>query len=175
MAGNMSMYSASVPQLSKMLTNVLGWLDKAEQHAAAKKYDPNILLAQRLAPDMFPLVRQIQTACDNAKFIAARLSGKEAPRHPDTETTLVELRARILSTLDFLATVSEADFVGAAERLVRLPYLPENKRVLGHHYLNQNALPNFYFHVTTAYAILRHSGVDVGKTDFLGGLPLVDA
>lgn len=171
----MSMYSATVPQLSKMLTNLLSWFDKAEAYAAAKKFDANVLLAQRLAPDMFPLVRQLQSACDNAKFTVARLAGKEAPRHPDTETTFEELRARVRSTLDFLATITEADFVGAAERPVRLPYLPENKRILGAHYLNQNALPNFYFHVTTAYAILRHSGVDLGKTDFIGGLPLVDA
>lgn len=170
----MSMYTASVPQAAKMLRNLDTWLDKAEAYAAAKKFDVNTLLTARLAPDMFPLVRQVQSSCDTAKFIAARLSGKEAPKHPDTETTVSELHARIRSTIAFLETVSEADFAGAADRLVGLSYLPANKRLRGAVYLNQNALPNFYFHLSMAYAILRHNGVDVGKTDFIGGLELVD-
>lgn len=170
----MSMYTASVPQLKKMLTNLDGWLSKAETHAASKNFDVNTLLGARLAPDMYPLVRQIQSTCDTAKFIAARLSGKEAPKNPDTETTLTEIRARIQSTLAFLDTVSEGDFSGAADRLVQMNYLPPNKRIKGNVYLNQNAIPNFYFHAGMAYAILRHNGVDVGKTDFIGTFELVD-
>jgi hypothetical protein len=170
----MSMYTASVPQLTKMLRNVEGWFDKAEEHARSRNYDPNVLLQMRLAPDMFPFVRQVQSACDNAKFIAARLSGKEAPRHPDTEQTLAELRARVQSTVSFLETVTEADFEGAAKRQVRIGYLPPGKGMEGHVYLNQHALPNVYFHLAMAYALLRHAGVPVGKADFLGSVPLID-
>jgi hypothetical protein len=168
------MYSASVPQVSKMLRNLSQWLDKAEAFAEAKKFDANTLLTARLAPDMYPLVRQIQAACDTAKFLSARLAAKEPPRHPDTETTFAEIRERIRSTLEFIDTIREADFNGAAERLIAVSYLPPNKRILGAVYLNENALPNFYFHITMAYAILRHNGVDVGKIDYMGGFPLVD-
>lgn len=150
------------------------WLDKAEAHAATRKFDVNTLLSARLAPDMFPLARQFQSACDNAKFLAARLGGKEAPRDPDTETTIAEIRARIQKTTAFVATIQEADFKDAATRLIKIGYLPENKRVVGSVYLNEQALPNFYFHAAMAYAILRHNGVDVGKSDFLGKYPLVD-
>lgn len=170
----MSMYTATVPQLSKMLRNMEGWLDKAEAHAAARKFDVNTLLSARLAPDMFPLVRQFQSACDTAKFLAARLAGKEAPSDPDTETTFAEIRARIQKTAAFVATIDEADFKDAATRLVKIGYLPPNKRVVGSVYLNEHALPNFYFHAAMAYSILRHNGVDVGKLDFLGSYPLVD-
>jgi hypothetical protein len=169
------MYTASVPQLSKMLRNLLSWLEKADAHAAQKNYDVNVLLNARLAPDMFPLVRQVQSSCDHAKFIAARLANKEAPKNPDTETTVAELRTRIQVTLEFLSTIQPDDFEGAATRKIKLGYLPEDKRLLGHVYLNENGLPNFYFHVGMAYAILRHNGVDVGKRDFIGGLSLVDA
>lgn len=170
----MSMYTASVPQLAKMLRNMEGWLDKAEAHAKARKFDVNTLLQARLAPDMFPLVRQLQSACDNAKFAAARLSGKQPPSDPDNETQVSEIRARIAKTLAFLSTVTESDFEGAASRLVGTNYLPANKRMVGSVYLNDHLLPNFYFHASMAYAILRHNGVDVGKTDFLGPVPLVD-
>ncbi len=168
------MYTASVPQVTKMLQNLSGWLGKAEEHAQQKKYDVNVLLNCRVAPDMFPLVRQIQSSCDTAKFLAARLSGKEAPRHPDTETTVEELKKRIASTIEFLGTIKESDFQGAADRPVTTNYLPPGKGFAGAVYLNQNALPNFYFHVTTAYLILRHNCVDVGKMDFLGNVPLID-
>ena len=174
MPSGMSMYSASVPQLTKMLRNLERWLDKAETHATAKSFDPNTLLGARLAPDMYPLVRQIQSACDTAKFVAARLSGKDAPKNPDTETTVAELRERIHATVAFLETVTEADFEGAAERLVAVSYLPPNKRFKGSVYLNEVALPNFYFHATMAYAIVRHNGVDVGKMDYIGDIALVD-
>ncbi len=170
----MSMYTASVPQLAKMLRNVSVWFDKAEQHARERNYDPNVLLGLRLAPDMFPLVKQVQIACDNAKFVAARLGGKEAPSHPDTEQTLAELRERIASTLAFLETVREEDFEGAAQRRVRLTYLPPNQAMEGHVYLNQHALPNTYFHLSMVYALLRHAGVPLGKADFLGQVPLVE-
>lgn len=168
------MYSASVPQVSKILTNMKGWLDKAEAHAKARKFDVNTLLSARLAPDMFPLAQQLQSACDSAKFLAARLGGKQPPRDADTETTVDEIRARIDKTLAFLATINEADFKEAKSRLIQMSYLPENKRMEAPVYLNQQVLPNFYFHVGMAYAILRHNGVDVGKTDFLGPVPLVD-
>lgn len=169
------MYSASVPQLLKMLSNMERWIDKAEAHAQAKGYDADTLLQARLAPDMFPLVRQFQSAADTAKFIGARLSNQPAPRHPDTETTFTELRSRLQQTRAFLAEIREADFVGAKNALVHLSYLPQDKRLTGPSYLNESALPNFYFHASMAYALLRHNGVDVGKHDYMGELPLVDA
>lgn len=168
------MYSASVPQVSKILANMRSWLQKAEAHAEARKFDVNTLLSARLAPDMFPLVQQFQSACDSAKFLAARLGGKTPPRDADTETSFEELRARIDKTLAFLETVTEADFKDASSRLIQMSYLPENKRMEAPVYLNQQVLPNFYFHAAMAYAILRKNGVDVGKTDFLGAVPLVD-
>jgi uncharacterized protein len=170
----MSMYTATVPQLSKMLLNLETWLTKAEAHATGRKFDVNTLLAARLAPDMFPLVQQFRSACDSAKFTCARLAGKTAPSDPDTETTVAELRARILKTAAFVDSIVEADFKEASSRLVHMSYLPPTKRILGNVYLNQHALPNFYFHAGMAYAILRHNGVDVGKTDFLGAVPMID-
>jgi len=169
----MSMYTASVPQLSKMLQHLDAWLGKAEESAAAKNYDPKVLLEARLAPDMLPLVKQVQIACDGAKFVAARLSGKEAPRHADTEQSVAELRDRVRETVAYLKTISEDDFRGAAERRVHFGYLPPGQGMVGHVYLNQYALPNVYFHLTVAYAILRHNGVPLGKADYLGDIPLV--
>jgi hypothetical protein len=170
----MSMYRATVPQLTKMLQNLKGWLGKAEAHAASKKFDVAVLLQARLAPDMHPLVRQIQSVADNAKFAAARITGKAPPSHPDTETTLPELQARLDAVIAYLATFVEKDFEGSADRAVVLPFMP-GKALLGHEYLNQMALPNFYFHVVAAYMILRHNGVDVGKLDYIGSLPFRDA
>lgn len=167
----MSMYRATIPQLSKMLTNLDRWLDKAAEHAAARKFDPETLLTARLAPDQFALCRQIQAACDAAKFTAARLTGKDAPAHPDTESTVAQLKARIGAVVAYLGTFTEEDFAGAADRPVLLPFAP-GTQILGRYYLNELALPNFYFHATTAYAILRHNGVDVGKRDFLGAISL---
>ncbi len=167
------MYTASVPQLSKMLQHLDAWLGKAEANAAARSYDPKVLLEARLAPDMLPLVKQVQIACDGAKFVAARLSGKEAPRHPDNEQSLAELRARVRETVAYLAIISEQDFRGAAERRVHFGYLPAGQGMLGHVYLNQYAIPNIYFHLSVAYAILRHNGVRLGKSDYLGDIPLV--
>ena len=169
----MSMYTASIPQMSKLLTAMNGWLDKAVAHATAKKLDPNVFASERLIADMYPLARQVQSACDSAKFIGARLSGKEAPKNPDTETTIDELKARIASTLAFLSTVTEADFKDADKRIVPLSFMP-GKGLKAADYLNELQLPNFYFHLTTAYNILRRNGVDIGKTDYMGRLNLID-
>ncbi len=169
----MSLYEVSVPQFTKMLRQLETWLDKGVAHATAKKFEPANLLAARLAPDMYPLTRQIQAACDAAKFAGARLTGKEPPKNPDTETTIDELRARIHSTIAFLGTLTAKDFDGAEKRMVPLSFMP-GKGLHGADYLVEMALPNFYFHLTTAYAILRHNGVDVGKIDYVGGLTLQD-
>ena len=169
----MSLHDASVSQMSKMLRNMDGWLEKTESHAKTKGFEVDVLLTARLAPDQFALVRQIQSACDGAKFTAARLAGIEAPSHPDEEKTVAELRQRIRSTLSFLETVTPERFAGAADREVTLAFLP-GKASKGEEYFIDFALPNFYFHVTTTYAILRHNGVDLGKRDFLGSVRLHD-
>jgi hypothetical protein len=168
----MSLYESSVPQFRKMLKNLDKWLEAGEAHAKSKSFDPNVLVQARLAPDQYPLVRQVQSSCDNAKFAASRLTGKEAPKHPDTETTMEELHARIRACTSFLDTMTEKDFVGAEERHVSLPFFPEGKYVTGAEYLTAMATPNFYFHITTAYAILRHNGVAIGKMDYIGSLDM---
>jgi hypothetical protein len=169
----MSLYEASIPQFSKMLTNLAAWLGKAEAYAETKKFDPAVLLGSRLAPDQLPLIRQIQIACDSAKNGSARVTGKQAPSHPDNEQTLEQIRARIKLTLTYLATFSAEDFAGAETRKVNVPVL--GKLALGQDHLYEQVLPNFYFHLTTAYAILRHNGVDLGKADYFGSLKLQDA
>ena len=166
------MYNACVPQMRKMLKNLASWIDKAVAHAEAKGFDPEVLLTARLAPDQYTFTRQVQAAADSVKSAAAHLSGRVPPTHPDTEKTIEELRARINTVLEYVDTVKEADFEGAADRWIKLSFLP-GLRVQGRDYLNELALPNFYFHVTTAYAILRHNGVDVGKRDFIGSMNLV--
>src|SRR5262249_10922962 len=163
-----------VQQFPKMLRNMDQWLDKATTYAKAKSFEVDVLAQARLAPDQYPLVRQVQSACDSAKFATAYLSGKQAPPHPDTEQTIAELRQRIKTCLSFLETVKESDFAGAEERKVSPAWL-QGKRVRGDHYLVQASIPNFYFHVTTAYAILRHNGVDLGKMDYIGSLPTREA
>jgi uncharacterized protein len=163
------MYEAIVRQFQKQLRQIDGWLDKAEAHATERKFDPNGLLSARLAPDQFALGRQIQATCDVAKLAAARLTGKEAPAHPDTETTLAELRARVQSVLGFLGSLTPADFADAATRTITQPRW-EGRVMTGHDYFLEHALPNFYFHLTHVYALLRHNGVNVGKRDFLGPL-----
>ena len=165
----MSLVHASVLQTRKMLTHLDGWLDKAIAHAKAKSFDPAVFLAARLAPDQYPFVRQVQSACDTPKFAAARLAGKEPPKHPDTEQTIDELRTRIRSVVGYLETFKAGDFEGAEARVIALPFL-EGKVMSGAHYLIESALPNFYFHLNHAYAILRHNGVDVGKRDYIGTL-----
>ncbi len=168
-------YKIVVLQFSKMLGNLLIILDKAAVHAEAKKFDMDVLLQARLAPDQFNLIRQVQIACDTAKLGAARLADKEqdAPNHPDTERSLAETKARIQSVIAYLGTFSEADFSGAAQRRITQPRW-EGKSLSGEEFLLQHAIPNLYFHVTTVYALLRHNGIDVGKKDFLGELPFRD-
>lgn len=167
----MNIYDLTVPQLTKMLKNMDAWLGMAVGFAEKKKFDVNTLVKARLAPDQFALDRQVQTACDNAKFIVARLAGKEWPIHPDTESTVEQLRARIATVCAYLETFRPDDFVGAEERKISLPWM-EGKWMRGEEYLAQFALANFYFHVTTTYAILRHVGVDLGKSQFIGGVPM---
>jgi hypothetical protein len=169
---NFMFYELTVVQFSKALNNLNAILDKGAAYAESKKFDVSVLLNSRLAPDQFNLIRQVQIACDTAKLGVARLTGKvdSAPVHPDTETTLAELKARIQSVLDYLASVNPEDFEGAAERHISQPRW-EGKYLTGTEFAIQHAIPNIYFHVTTAYAILRHNGVDVGKKDYLGSMP----
>jgi hypothetical protein len=164
------LHAAVVQQFSKMLTNLSAMFDKAVAHAEAKKFDPETLLTARLAPDQFPLSRQVQIACDTAKLGVSRLTTKPAPSHPDTEKTIAELRVRIAETIAFLRENSEADFAGAEERIISQPRW-EGKTLTGHQFAHEHLIPNFYFHVATTYAILRHNGVDVGKRDYLGAMP----
>jgi hypothetical protein len=169
----MSLYEYSVPTFVQMLENLSSWLDKAQAHADAKKFDSAVYLSARLAPDQFPFVRQVQSSCDNAKLAIARLTGKEAPKHADDETTLAQLKARVASTLEWVRAAKPEDFQGAAERKLQFPWAP-GKFVWGKDLLRQHALPNFYFHLTHTYAILRHNGVDLGKRDYLQGLQMHD-
>lgn len=166
------LYELTVVQFSKMLGNLNAILDKGAAFAETKKIDVSVLLNARLAPDQFNLIRQVQIATDTAKLGVARLTGKveSAPVHADNETTLPELQARIQSVLDYLAQFSPSDFADAAERRVSQPRW-EGKYLTGHEFAIQHAIPNLYFHITTAYAILRHNGVDVGKKDYLGQMP----
>ena len=169
----MSLHDASIIQMSKMLRNAEGWFDKAEAHAKAKGFEVDVLAVARLAPDQYSLTRQVQAACDAAKFTAARLAGIDPPSHPDTEKTIPELRTRIRAVLSFLETVTPEQFAGAAEREVTLAFMP-GKAIKGADYLVDFGLPNFYFHLTNVYAILRHNGVDLGKLDFIGHTRLYD-
>jgi len=166
----MNLYDAIVPVLTKMLRNLDGCIQKAIAYAEQRKFDPDVYVQARLAPDQFAFVRQVQAVCDQSKFIAAKLAGKEAPSHPDTEKTLPELRARIATVVSYLESFQREEFVGAEDRHVTFPRW-NGKWMRGGDYLDHHGLPNFYFHYTTAYAILRHNGVDVGKQDFLGERP----
>lgn len=163
-------YDLTVVQFSKMLKNLSAILEKAEAFAALKKVDMSVVLNSRLAIDQFTLLRQVQISTDIAKLAVARLTAKEAPKHDDNETTLAELQTRIQSVLDYLATFSAADFADTATRSVSQPRW-EGKYLTGHEFALEWAIPNVYFHITTAYAILRHLGVDVGKKDYLGEMP----
>jgi len=169
----MSIYEASVPQLKKMLNNLEHWIDAAQGHAKKRGFDENTLANARLAPDQFAFARQVQTACDNAKFIVSRLAAKTPPSHPDTEQTLDELKQRVRTVVAYLDGFSAKDLEGADKRPIELPFL-EGKVIYGRDYLNEFGLPNFYFHMVTAYAILRHNGVDLGKRDFIGAMTLHD-
>lgn len=163
-----SMYAASVPVFKQMLGSLSDLIDKADVHAAERKIDPNALLQARLFPDMFPLLRQIMIAADFAKGACARLAGVEVPKYEDTEQSFSELKARIAKTVAFIDTLPASDIDGSEERDITTSAGPNSKSFKGQRYLLHYALPQFFFHVTTAYAILRHNGVEVGKKDFMG-------
>jgi len=164
-----SMYTSSVPVFKQMLTSLRDVLAKAETHAAEKKIDPNALLQARLFPDMFPLIRQVQIASDFAKGVSARLAGVEVPSYEDSEQSFADLKARIDKTLGFIERLTATQIDGSEEReIVTQPGTTKEKRFVGINYLLHYGLPHFYFHVTTAYAILRHNGVEIGKRDFIG-------
>jgi hypothetical protein len=162
------MYQASVPRLANTLKNLTAILDKAQAHAEAKKIDPLVLSNARLYPDMLPMKRQVYIACDSAKNVVARLAGVEPPKHEDVEETFAELKARIAKTLDFIQTFKAAQIDGSEEKAIRIKAGQRELDFKGMQYLLGHALPNFYFHVVTAYDILRHNGVEVGKRDYLG-------
>jgi len=165
---SISMYDVSIPILTLSLTNLSAILDKAASHEEAKKVDPKVIPQARLIADMLPLSAQIQIACDTAKGAAARLAGVDAPKHADTETTLAELKARVAKTLDFIKTIKPEQLNGAESREIVLQFPQTTLKFTGINYLTNFVLPNFFFHVTTAYALLRKNGVDLGKRDFLG-------
>jgi uncharacterized protein len=165
---NISMYHASVPVFIRMLENLAAILEKAAAHAEARKIDPAVLVQGRLFPDMFPLSKQVQIASDAAKGGAARLAGMEPPAFEDNETSFPELVARIRKTVDFLRTLKPGQFEGSEDRTVTWKTRSGEKSMQGMPYLLNHVQPNLYFHVTTAYAILRHNGVEIGKGDFLG-------
>jgi uncharacterized protein len=169
----MSMSQATLPVFEIGLNALSAVLGKAKAHAAARKFEPSLLLQARLAPDMFPLARQVQTVCDQAKNGAARLAGVEPPRFEDNETTIEQLEERIAKTIAFLKTLDGKQIDAAAAREISFPLGPTNKgHMRGADYLNHFVLPNFYFHLTAAYAIVRHCGVEIGKRDFLGAIPI---
>ncbi|MBS0393087.1 MAG: DUF1993 domain-containing protein [Proteobacteria bacterium] len=165
---SLSLYDASIPALDLGLTNLEAILDKAAAHAEAKKLDARVLPDARLIADMFPLKRQVQIACDTAKGAAARLAGVDIPKHEDTESTIAELKERIAKTRAFLASVTPEQVNGSTAREIVLQFPRQTLRFSAHDYALRFVLPNFYFHVTTAYAVLRKNGIDVGKNDYLG-------
>ena len=168
------MYYQVIAQCTQSLKNLEICLDKADRYAATKKFDVGVLMTSRLAPDMQPFIYQVQSACDYVKAGAAWLSGQTPPRHEDNEQTIDELRARIRKTIAFAESVKEAQYVDASKSKVKLSWAP-GKAIGGQDYLLQMTIPNTFFHIAMAYAILRHNGVDVGKMDFLGSINLVDA
>jgi len=163
------MHSMSVPVFARMLTNVLAWLDQAEKHAESRKFDPGNYLGLRLAPDMLPFARQVQIASDTTKNCVARLAGLEPPKWPDDEKTLDELRARIRKTIEYAQSVPAAQLDGSEAREITVPAGPGRTFTFtGETFLRGFSLPNFFFHVTMIYALLRHAGVELGKMDYLG-------
>ena len=163
------MYTASVPVFKQLLTSLHTILAKAEAHAAEKKIEPSAFLQARLFPDMFPLIRQVQIAADFAKGVSARLAGVEVPVYDDKEQTFAELQALITKTLAFIESLTPAQFEGSETReIVLRPGTPKEKKMVGQSYLSNYGLPQFFFHVTTAYGILRNNGLEVGKRDFMG-------
>lgn len=162
-----SMYRASAPIFLQFLPALGGCLRKAADYAAAKKIEPAVLLQSRLYPDMFPLVRQVQISADFAKGTMARLAGQEPPKYDDTETTFDQLQARIRKTIDYVSEFKPSQIDGSEERDITLTFGANTRNFKGENYLTGFALPNFFFHTTTAYAILRHNGVELGKGDFM--------
>lgn len=163
-----ALFQATVPVFEQLLTSLSAIVDKAIAHAAARKIDPAVLVSARLYPDMLPFVRQTQIACDHAKHVAGRLSGGEAPRFEDNEASFEDIKARIAKTLDYIRTVSAAAIDAGADREITIPLGGRTMKMKGADYVNHYALPNFYFHCTTAYDILRHNGLEIGKRDFIG-------
>jgi uncharacterized protein len=164
------LYEITIPGFIKGLQNLSKIVDKGTHYAENKKAEPEVLPNSRLALDQFNFIRQIQISCDTAKLCASRLSGKDAPKHDDSEKTMTDLKARIASTIDYLQTITAKDFNGAESKKITTPRW-EEKWLTGMDYALHHAIPNFHFHMTTAYAILRHNGVEVGKKDYLGELP----
>jgi hypothetical protein len=165
----LTMHSATVPVFVRMLNNVLAWLDKAEAHAKARKFDPSNYLGLRLAPDMLPFARQIQIATDHVKGCTARLAGVEPPKWADDEKSLDELRARVRKAIDYAQSIPAAKLEGSEAREISLPLGPSRTITFpGELFMKGFSLPNFYFHVTMAYALLRQAGVELGKMDYLG-------
>jgi len=168
---SITMSSASVPIFVRMLANIGHWLDKAEAHAAAKKFEPSVLLSTRLAPDMLAFTTQIQIACDTAKFCVARLADVDSPKFDDSETTIAQLRERISATIAFLKSVPAAKIDGSEGRQVMVPMGPgRTVPFTGEVFFKHFSLPNFFFHCTMTYALLRQGGVELGKMDYLGGV-----
>ena len=169
---SITLSSASLPIFTTMLSNLSHCLDKAIAYAETRKFDPNVLLSTRLAPDMLPFVLQVRIACDSAKFGAARLAGLDAPVFADDETSLVQLKDRIARTVDYLKSIpaNQVDGRENAEISFRVGPNGPMRTMLGEAYLKEWVLPNFFFHVTTTYALLRHNGVDLGKADYLAGV-----
>ena len=165
---NISMYQASAPRFVNMLNNLSAILDKAQAHVDAKKIDPVALTNYRLFPDMLPMTRQVQIACDAAKGAVARLAGVESPKHEDTEQTLTELKARIAKTIEFIKSIKPAQVDGSEDKDITLKFGTTEMPFKGMQYLLGFSLPHFYFHITTAYDILRHNGVEIGKMDYIG-------
>ena len=163
-----SMYQASVPRFVNILTNLSAILDKAQAHVEERKIDPVALTTYRLFPDMLPMTRQVQIACDTAKGAVARLAGVDIPKHADTEQTFAELKARIAKTIEFVQSIKPAQLDGTEDKDITLKLGGKDTTFKGMQFLLGNAMPNFYFHVTTAYNILRHNGVEIGKRDYLG-------
>jgi hypothetical protein len=163
-----SMYQASAPRFANSLKNLAAILDKTQAHCEAKKIDPAVLLASRLYPDMLPLVRQIQIVSDNAKGAVARLAGVDVPKYDDTEETIADLKARLAKTIDFVSSFKPTQIDGTEDKDIHLKLGPREVDWKGMQYLLGFALPNFYFHVVTAYDILRHNGVEIGKRDYIG-------
>jgi hypothetical protein len=165
------MYHEAFAQMKKQLGQLDRWLDAAVAHAKARSFDPNLFVGFRLAPDQFPFVRQVQAACDTAKLAASRLTGKDAQSQADTEQTIDELKARIAAVIGYLDGMTAKDFEGAATRTISTPRW-EGKVMTGADYFLEHAQPNFFFHLSHAYAILRHNGVPLGKRDYLGAISL---